>query len=159
MKRCVTCFQSPIIPDLAGGRFGPLPTRFIHTLLEGQRFERPGESQSIQTDVRIIAATNPNLKKMVKEKQFRNDLHCRIPVFPVQIPPLREHREDIAVVANHFIRKYSQAFGRKTAQLTPSDLKKPENINGAAISVNSIPMLLFDYLGFLWDYWRQNFKP
>jgi DNA-binding NtrC family response regulator len=93
-------------------------------VLEGQRFERLGGSPSIQADVRIIAATNRTLKKMVEEKQFRNDLYYRIHVFPIQIPPLRERRDDIALVANNFIHKFSQAFGRKTAQLTPSALKK-----------------------------------
>lgn len=92
-------------------------------VLEGQCFERLGGSQSIQSDVRIIAATNRNLKKMVEEKQFRNDLYYRIHVFPIQIPPLRERRDDIAPIANHFIHTFSQAFGRKTAKLTPSALQ------------------------------------
>ncbi len=93
-------------------------------VLEGQHFERLGGSRPIQSDVRIIAATNRNLKKMVENKQFRNDLYYRIHVFPIHIPPLRERCDDVALIANHFICKFSQAFGRKTAQLTPPAMKK-----------------------------------
>jgi DNA-binding NtrC family response regulator len=87
-------------------------------ILEGQQFERLGSSKPIQTDVRIIAATNRNLKNMVEEKQFRNDLYFRINVFPIQIPPLREHRDDIPLLCNYFIHQFSQALGRKVPQLT-----------------------------------------
>lgn len=93
-------------------------------ILEGRCFERLGGSRAIQADVRIVAATNRNLKKMVEEKKFRNDLYYRIHVFPIQIPPLRDRRDDIALVANFFIHRFSQAFGRKDAQLTPAALKK-----------------------------------
>jgi DNA-binding NtrC family response regulator len=93
-------------------------------VLEGQRFERLGSSKAIQADVRVIAATNRNLKHMVEEKHFRNDLYFRINVFPLQIPPLREHRDDIPLLCHHFIQKFSQALGRKTPQLTPPALSK-----------------------------------
>lgn len=93
-------------------------------VLEGRRFERLGSSKAIQADVRVIAATNRNLKQMVAEKQFRNDLYFRINVFPIQIPPLREHRDDIPLLCHHFIQKFSQALGRKKPQITPSALSK-----------------------------------
>lgn len=93
-------------------------------ILEGQQFERLGSSKLIQADVRIIAATNRNLKKMVEDKEFRNDLFFRINVFPIQIPPLRDHRDDIALLCNYFINKFSQALGRKTPQLTQSAFTK-----------------------------------
>jgi DNA-binding NtrC family response regulator len=93
-------------------------------VLEGQRFQRLGSSKAIQADVRVIAATNRNLKQMVAQKQFRNDLYFRINIFPVQIPPLREHREDIPALCHHFIHEFSQALGRKTPQLTPSAQSK-----------------------------------
>ena len=99
-------------------------------ILEGQQFERLGSSRSIKVDVRIIAATNRNLKKMVEEKRFRHDLFYRINVFPIKIPPLREHHEDIALLCNHFIHKFSLAFGRKTTpQLSQSSLKKLKQHN------------------------------
>ncbi len=90
-------------------------------ILEGQRFERLGSSRSIQADVRIIAATNRSLKKMVKEKQFRHDLYYRINVFPIHIPPLCERREDIGLLCNRFIQQFSLDFGRKpTPKLSPA---------------------------------------
>ena len=93
-------------------------------ILEGQRFERLGSSRSIQADVRIIAATNRSLKKMVKEKQFRPDLYYRINVFPIHIPPLCERREDIGLLCNRFIQQFSLDFGRKpTPKLSPSALE------------------------------------
>jgi len=93
-------------------------------ILEGQRYERLGSSKSIHADVRIIAATNRNLKTMVEEKQFRNDLYFRINVFPIQIPPLRDHRDDIPLLCNYFVHKFSQALGRKTPQVGSSALVK-----------------------------------
>ena len=106
------------------GDMGPEVQAKLLRVLEGQCFERLGGSRAIQTDVRIVAATNRNLKKMVEEKQFRNDLYYRIHVFPIQIPPLRERRDDIALVANYFIQRFSRALGRKTAQLTQPAMKK-----------------------------------
>ena len=102
-------------------------------VLEGQRFERLGGTRSLHTNVRIISATNRNLKKMVEDKLFRSDLYYRINVFPIKMPPLREHRKDITLLANSFIKEFSNAFGRKTPQLTPSALnilkKHPWNGN------------------------------
>lgn len=89
-------------------------------ILEGQQFERLGGTRSIQANVRVIAATNRNLKEMVESKLFRNDLYYRINVFPIQLPALREHPDDIPLLAKYFIKKFSQAFGRKQPQLTES---------------------------------------
>ncbi len=105
------------------GDMGPEVQAKLLRVLEGQSFERLGGSRAIQADVRVVAATNRNLKKMVEEKQFRHDLYYRIHVFPIHIPPLRERRDDTVLLANSFIQRFSQAFGRKTAQLTPSALK------------------------------------
>lgn len=93
-------------------------------ILEGQRFERLGSSKSIQSDVRIIAATNRNLKKMVESKRFRNDLYFRINIFPIQIPPLRDHRDDVPLLCTYFINAFSQALGRKTPKISASALNK-----------------------------------
>lgn len=102
-------------------------------VLEGQRFERLGGTRSLHTNVRIISATNRNLKKMVEDKLFRNDLYYRINVFPIKMPPLREHRKDITLLANSFIKEFSHAFGRKTPLLNPAALnilkKHPWNGN------------------------------
>lgn len=82
-------------------------------VLESKNFERLGGTKTIQTDVRIIAATNKDLEKMVQERTFREDLYYRISVFPIRIPPLRERRDDIPLLSHYFIREFSTAFGRR----------------------------------------------
>lgn len=82
-------------------------------VLESKSFERLGGNQTIQSDVRIIAATNKDLEKMVEEKSFREDLYYRISVFPIRIPPLRERRDDIPLLSDYFISEFSTAFGRR----------------------------------------------
>ncbi len=73
--------------------------------LQEREIERVGESRPIKFDARVIAATNMELKKMVKEGTFREDLYYRLNVIPVTLPPLRERREDIALIARHFVAK------------------------------------------------------
>ncbi len=82
-------------------------------VLESKSFERLGGSKTIHTDMRIIAATNKDLEKMVHEKLFREDLFYRVSVFPIRIPPLRERRSDIPLLSNYFINEFSVAFGRQ----------------------------------------------
>jgi transcriptional regulator with GAF, ATPase, and Fis domain len=81
-------------------------------VLQEQEFERLGSSQTQRVNVRIVAATNCNLKQMVTDKQFRSDLYFRLNVFPVTVPPLRERREDIADLAQAFISRFSARMNR-----------------------------------------------
>ena len=92
-------------------------------VLEVQRFQRLGGSKTIQVDLRIICATNRDLKLLVKSSQFREDLYYRINVFPIQLPPLREHTDDIAALTHHFIREFSNAQGRRPPRLTDKALE------------------------------------
>ncbi|MEA4973234.1 MAG: sigma 54-interacting transcriptional regulator [Candidatus Metalachnospira sp.] len=80
--------------------------------LESGEVKRIGSSKTIKTDVRIIAATNRNLVKMVEEKAFREDLYYRLNVIPVNIPPLRERPEDIEALSIHFLNEYNRKYGR-----------------------------------------------
>ena len=73
--------------------------------LQEREIERVGESRPIKFDARVVAATNMELKKMVKEGTFREDLYYRLNVIPVTLPPLRERREDIPLIARHFVQK------------------------------------------------------
>ncbi|MBC2711673.1 MAG: sigma-54-dependent Fis family transcriptional regulator [Desulfosarcina sp.] len=91
-------------------------------VLESHSFQRLGGSTPINTDVRLIAATNQNLEKLVNKKLFREDLYYRINVFPLHIPPLRDRQEDIGPLANAFIRDFSTAFGRKMPKLSDKAL-------------------------------------
>lgn len=77
-------------------------------VLQEKQFERVGENISIDVDVRVIATTNRDIKKMVKENKFRSDLFYRLNVIPINVPPLRERKTDIKILINHFIKKISK---------------------------------------------------
>jgi formate hydrogenlyase transcriptional activator len=81
-------------------------------VLQEQRFERLGGNQTIQVDVRIVAATNQDLWTMVQERRFRADLFYRLNVFPITLPPLRERSCDIPLLVAHFVRKFAERLGK-----------------------------------------------
>ena len=87
--------------------------------LEEQRFEPVGAHESITVDVRVVAATNKNLEDEIARGNFREDLFYRLNVIPFYVPPLRERIEDVALLADHFLKEYTTAYGRKTKELTP----------------------------------------
>ncbi len=91
-------------------------------VLESHSFQRLGGDKTIDANIRIIAATNQELETLVSAKTFREDLYYRINVFPLHIPPLRDRREDIGLLANYFIRQFSTEFGRKTPKLSEKAL-------------------------------------
>lgn len=80
--------------------------------VQEQEFERLGNARTIQVDVRIIAATHRDLSSMIEDGRFREDLFYRLNVFPIEIPPLRERREDIPLLVNYFVSKLSQRMGK-----------------------------------------------
>jgi formate hydrogenlyase transcriptional activator len=81
--------------------------------IQEQEFERLGSSRTMQVNVRLIAATHRDLRAMIQEEQFREDLFYRFNVFPIEIPPLRERREDIPLLVNYFVSKVSGRMGRQ----------------------------------------------
>jgi DNA-binding NtrC family response regulator len=102
------------VGELAPG----LQARLLRVLQE-KRFERVGGRQSVDANVRWIAATNRDLARMVKDGTFREDLYHRLAVFPVRLPPLRERAEDIAPLADRLLARIAATLGRPTLQLTP----------------------------------------
>lgn len=92
-------------------------------VLQEKEMERIGGSVSIKVDVRIIAATNRILEKEVAEGRFRLDLYYRINVFPIQLPPLRERREDLILLVRHFIKHYSEKTGKDVQRISDSALQ------------------------------------
>jgi two-component system nitrogen regulation response regulator NtrX len=87
--------------------------------LEEQRFEPLGATESVKVDVRVVASTNKNLEDEIERGNFREDLFYRLNVIPFSVPPLRERREDIPLLADHFLREFTTAYGRKPKELTP----------------------------------------
>src|SRR5246127_506296 len=81
--------------------------------IQEQEFERLGSSKTIQVNVRLIAATHRDLRAMIRDEKFREDLFYRFNVFPIEIPPLRERREDIPLLVNYFVSKFSGRMGRQ----------------------------------------------
>jgi PAS domain S-box-containing protein len=91
-------------------------------VLQEHEIERVGDTRTRKVDVRIIAATNRDLKKEVDDGRFRQDLFYRLSVFPIELPPLRDRRDDIALLAAHFARKSALQMGRPTPQITRSSI-------------------------------------
>ena len=88
-----------------------------------ERSVRPvGGTDEIAIDVRVIAATNRDLERQVAENTFREDLYYRLSVIPVTVPPLRDRREDVALLVNHFLRKYAPGAGKSIARVSADSL-------------------------------------
>jgi two-component system response regulator AtoC len=115
--------------------------------LQEREVERVGGSRTIKIDVRVIAATNRDLKKAIEEGTFREDLYYRLNVVPITLPPLRQRREDIPLLVEHFIGKYNREFARKvkgfsagaTAALYhydwPGNVRELENVIERAVAL------------------------
>jgi nitrogen regulation protein NR(I) len=105
------------------GDMTPLVQSKVLRLLQEQRFERVGGNETIQTDVRIITATNTNLEQMVADNLFRADLYYRLNGFTIELPPLRERRDDIMVLLQHFLMRFSRELGKDVHALSPEALE------------------------------------
>ena len=91
-------------------------------VLQEQEFERLGSGRTHKVDVRLVAATNRNLMKMVARGQFRGDLYYRLNVFPIVLPALRERREDIPALVTHFVRLFSRRMGKQVESIPPETM-------------------------------------
>jgi formate hydrogenlyase transcriptional activator len=91
--------------------------------LQEQEFERLGSSRTKKVDVRLVAATNRDLQKMVEEKQFRSDLYYRLNVIPIRIPPLRERPEDIPLLVRYFAQKYAHRMQKKIESISAASMR------------------------------------
>jgi formate hydrogenlyase transcriptional activator len=100
-----------------------LQPKLLRTLQE-HTYERLGSSRTKNVDVRLVAATNSDLEQMVDEKQFRSDLYYRLNVFPIRVPPLRERREDIPLLAQHFTQKYARQMNKQIDTIPDSTIQK-----------------------------------
>jgi transcriptional regulator with GAF, ATPase, and Fis domain len=132
-----------------------LQSKLLRVLQEGE-FERVGDERTHHADVRIIAATNRDLKQEIEAKRFREDLYYRLNVFPLEIAPLRQRKEDIAVLAAHFVEWSAQRLNRTPPRLTqanilglqrydwPGNIRELQNIIERAVITASAGRLRFD---------------
>ena len=93
-------------------------------VLQDREFERLGSNRTRQIDVRVIAATNADLRRALEEGNFREDLYYRLNVFPITIPPLRERREDIPLLAERFLHKFAAETGSRVEEISPEAMRK-----------------------------------
>lgn len=126
--------------------------------LEDRSFRRIGGGRVFTVDVRIISATNKDLQKSIEEKTFRNDLYYRLQVIPIFLPALRERREDIIPLANHFINLYNRDFHKKVQGIAgvaermlqnynwPGNVRELKNVIERAIILGNDDTLLLDHL-------------
>jgi formate hydrogenlyase transcriptional activator len=91
-------------------------------VLQEQEFERLGSTRTHQVDVRLVAATNRDLTEMVNRREFRSDLYYRLNVFPIQLPPLRERREDIPALVTHFVETFGRRMSKKIEHIPPETI-------------------------------------
>jgi len=93
-------------------------------VLQERAYERVGSARSKNVDMRLVAATNCDLEQMMDQKQFRPDLYYRLNVFPIRIPPLRERREDIPLLVQHFTQKYAREMGKQIDNVPAATMQK-----------------------------------
>jgi DNA-binding NtrC family response regulator len=127
-------------------------------VLQERRLRRVGGLEEIETDIRVIAATNQDLTKMVADGKFREDLYYRINVIPVRLPPLRDRREDIPLLAEHFLAKYTAVMGKALTGISqdalvllqqydwPGNIRELENVIERAVALEQTPTVLPDSL-------------
>jgi DNA-binding NtrC family response regulator len=126
--------------------------------LQEREIERVGGGRAIPVDVRIIAATNADLRQAVAAGRFREDLFYRVHVIPITLPPLRERREDVAPLARHFLAKYARQFGKPVTDLSrgaldaleryhwPGNVRELENIVARSVALAGEPVVQLDQI-------------
>jgi two-component system response regulator PilR (NtrC family) len=123
-------------------------------VLQDRRFRRLGGTDEVQADIRVIAATNQDLQKMVAEGRFREDLYYRINVIQVHLPPLRDRREDVPLLADHFLSKYAHGIEKPVRGISheaqallmayhwPGNVRELENVIERAVALEPTPLVL-----------------
>ena len=127
-------------------------------VLQERRFRRVGGLEELQADIRVVAATNQDLTKAVAEGRFREDLFYRINVIPIVLPPLRDRREDIPLLAEHFLAKYAEQMQKTVTGISrpamdvllshdwPGNIRELENIIERAVALEPSPTVLLESL-------------
>src|SRR5437773_5066014 len=149
--------RGTIFLDEIGEMSAVMQVKLLRVLQE-RRFRRVGGLEELQADIRVIAATNQDLTRLVAESRFREDLFYRINVIPISLPPLRERREDIPLLAEHFLAKYAEQMGKSVASIShdamellvahewPGNIRELENVMERAVALEPTPAILADSL-------------
>jgi two-component system response regulator PilR (NtrC family) len=136
------------------GAMSPVMQVKLLRVLQERRFRRVGGLEEQQADIRVIAATNQDLIKAVAEGRFREDLYYRINVIPIVLPPLRDRREDIPLLAEHFVLKYADLMAKEIAGISrdamdllqqhdwPGNIRELENVIERAVALEGSPTIL-----------------
>jgi len=136
------------------GELPPVLQVKLLRVVQEKTFRRIGGAEDIKVDVRIISATNQNLEERVKKGEFREDLFYRLNVIPIHVPPLRERKEDIPLLTNHFIEKYSREFGKEIRTISsyalellmdyafPGNIRELENIIERSVAMETSNIIL-----------------
>jgi len=136
------------------GEMSPMLQVKILRVLQERKFRRVGGTEEVEADIRIIAATNRDLGKMVGEGQFREDLYYRINVIPVRLPPLRERLDDIPLLAEHFVAKFAGQMNKPVQRISgaamaclqahawPGNVRELENAMERAVALERTPSVL-----------------
>jgi two-component system response regulator PilR (NtrC family) len=140
------------------GEMSPLVQVKVLRVLQERKFRRLGGTDEVDADIRIIAATNRDLSKMVADGKFREDLFYRINVIPVRLPPLRERRDDIPQLAAHFVARFAKMMGKSVTAISgdalelmkgyhwPGNIRELENAMERAVALEQTPSVLADSL-------------
>ena len=140
------------------GEMSPVMQVKLLRVLQERRFRRVGGLEELVADIRVIAATNQDLEKAVAEGRFREDLFYRINVIPIRLPPLRERREDIPLLAEHFLGKYAEQMQKPVTGISrpavdlllqhewPGNIRELENVLERAVALESTPTVLVESL-------------
>jgi two-component system response regulator PilR (NtrC family) len=133
------------------GEMSPVMQVKLLRVLQERRFRRVGGLEELQADIRVIAATNQDLTKAVAEGRFREDLFYRINVIPIALPPLRDRREDIPLLAEHFLAKYAEQMEKPVTAISrpamdllgrydwPGNIRELENVIERAVALEGTP--------------------
>jgi len=142
------------------GDMSPATQAKVLRVIETQEFQRVGGHKKIKVDVRIIAATNKNLQEEIKKNNFREDLYFRLNVIPIHIPPLRERKEDIPLLADYFLKEFAQQYGQKSKKLSkramqtlmsydwPGNVRELKNIIERFVIMNPAEIIDFKEMPF-----------
>ena len=148
-----TAHRGTLLLDEVGEMPLPMQAKLLRVLQE-KRVRRVGANDEVDVDVRVVAATNRSLEALVQERRFREDLFYRLNVIPIVVPPLRQRREDIPLLAAHFLGRFSREMGKMISKISeeamerllhhswPGNVRELENVIERAVALETSPVVL-----------------